>query len=462
MSDLKAFLSDKVIARFALAPSGQYIVRDDDLTGFFLVVGARRKTFTVQGEYWRDGKRHHKKTALGTTDELTARDARVLAKETLARIAKGEFAVEEDPAAKAAEVTLREAWERYKAVLTRKERSEATIAGYDDHVTRVLKDWLDKALRELAENPRMVADRHDRITRDSGPSAGNNAMRTLRAIYNHARRSARKLPADNPTYGVDWNVEKRRNTAMGAIDLPAWMDEAGRLRHVIRREFHLFSLLSGSRPGALKRAEVPHFSFARRILHVPRPKGGAKRAFDIPLSREMILCLVRAMRASRLLHPENAERWIFASDGEEGHLVEHKEDRSQLSKYGNDLRQTYRTLAQPAGVSEIDIHLLMNHSLPGVNPGYITRDKLLGDHLRRSQQALSTYIFKTGTALSKGADVRARAWPELPSRRIGDEILDPTPPNPLLGVPQGPVKDRPRKAAEARARAARAPMRRAS
>jgi|GEM_PF-3867728 len=164
----------------------------------------------------------------------------------------------------------------------------------------------------------MVADRHDKITRDSGPSAGNLSMRTLRAIYNHARRSDRQLPADNPTMAVDWNPEKRRNTAMDAIDLPSWMDEAGRLRHVIRREFHLFSLLSGSRPGALKRAEVPHFNFARRILHMPRPKGGAKRAFDIPLSREMILCLVRAMRASRLLHPENAERWSFASDSANG------------------------------------------------------------------------------------------------------------------------------------------------
>ena len=30
---------------------------------------------------------------------------------------------------------------------------------------------------------------------------------------------------------------------------------------------------------------------ARRVLHIPNPKGGAKRAFDIPLSREMIKCI---------------------------------------------------------------------------------------------------------------------------------------------------------------------------
>jgi hypothetical protein len=72
--------------------------------------------------------------------------------------------------------------------------------------------------------------------------------------------------------------------------------------------------------------------------------------------------------------------------------VEHKEDRDVLSKWGNDLRQSYRTLGQAAGVSELDIHLLMNHSLPGVNAGYITRDKLLRDHLRKQQERISAIV----------------------------------------------------------------------
>jgi hypothetical protein len=184
----------------------------------------------------------------------------------------------------------------------------------------------------------------------------------------------------------------------------------------------------------LRQAEVAHFSFARRVLHIPRPKGGAKRAFDIPLSREMIQCLVRAMRASRMLHPENAETWIFAADSAEGHLVEHKEERGRLSKWGNDLRQSYRTLGQAAGLSEVDMHLLMNHRLPGVNAGYITREKLMSDHLRAAQQKLSSYIVSAGTAPRKNGAQLERAWPKLAARRIGDERLDPTPQDPRLGV----------------------------
>jgi hypothetical protein len=97
-----------------------------------------------------------------------------------------------------------------------------------------------------------------------------------------------------------------------------------------------------------------------------------------------------------------AKSWLFPADSEPGHLVEHKEERAALSKWGNDLRQSYRTLAQAAGISELDIHLLMNHSLPGVNAGYITRDGLLRDHLRHQQQRISELVVRN-CAMEKDA-----------------------------------------------------------
>lgn len=151
-------------------------------------------------------------------------------------------------------------------------------------------------------------------------------------------------------------------------------------------------LLSGSRPTALKNVRIEHIDLRRRLMHIPKPKGGVKKAFDIPLSRPMIRCIIRAMRIGRTLYPDQAEFWLFPADSDSGHLIEHKEDREVLSKWGNDLRQSYRTLAQAAGVSELDVHLLMNHSLPGVNAGYITRDSLLSDHLRKQQERISEVI----------------------------------------------------------------------
>ena len=437
MSELKATLNDKMIVRLAAADSGQYIVRDADLAGFFLVVGKRKKTFTVQADFWKDGTRRSKRVAIGTSDDLSTRDARLKAKAELAKIASGAYAEEPKSvdATPTADITLRQAWERYKLALVRKNRSDGTINGYGDHVERYLKDWLDKPLKELGDNPGLISERHDRLTEDAGPYAANGCMRTLRAIYNHARRSVRGLPPENPVMAVDWNEENRRDVAMGDMDLPAWFQEAGRMRNPIRREFHLFTLLSGSRPTALKVAKIADLSSRNRNLHIPAPKGGSKKAFDIPLSREMIRCLVRAIRASRMLHPEAAKTWIFAADSVEGHIIEQKEDRTTtLSKWGNDLRHTYRTVGQAAGLSSVDMHLLMNHSLKkDVNTGYITRSKL-HDHLRASQQTLSTYIAKAGAPVLKAGGTLERLWPRLPSRMIGDDRLDPTPPDPREGV----------------------------
>ena len=66
------------------------------------------------------------------------------------------------------------------------------------------------------------------------------------------------------------------------------------------------------------------------------------------------------------------------------------------------------------------MHLLMNHSVKGVNEGYITRSKLLNDHLRASQQTLSDFIIKAGTTAPKDGSKRERAWPLLAARRIGE------------------------------------------
>ena len=140
-------------------------------------------------------------------------------------------------------------------------------------------------------------------------------MRTLRAIYNHARKTNRELPAENPVNAIDWNGEERRDTAMGISDIKGWFFELAAIDNPIRREFHLFTLLSGCRPAALKEVEPSRVGFRRRMVHIPKPKGGAKRAFDIPLSREMIRWE---------MHPSTTLEWVFPADTATGHLVEQK------------------------------------------------------------------------------------------------------------------------------------------
>lgn len=395
MADQSMEISDKAIGRLPYAESSQYKVLDTELKGFVVVIGRRKKTFAAQGAFWRDGVREFAaRKKIGEFGEMTSREARAKAKDILAAIAKGQRPGDTTPIRKGA-VTLREAWERYRdAHMIRKGRSPGTIENYRDHMERLFEDWLDKPLARLGRQPKLVADRHDKITKENGRYIANGAMRSLRAVYNHARKTNRDLPPENPTLAVDWNQEERRNTGMGPNDLPAWLEELHVVDNPLRREFHLLILLSGSRPTALKNVRIEHIDFRARLLHVPKPKGGEERAFDIPLSRVMIRCIIRAIRIGRMLYPDQAKEWLFPADSESGHLIEHKEERDVLSKWGNDLRQSYRTIAQAVGVSKLDIHLLMNHSLPGVNEGYITRDKLLNDLLRKQQERISSVVLE--------------------------------------------------------------------
>jgi hypothetical protein len=50
----------------------------------------------------------------------------------------------------------------------------------------------------------------------------------------------------------------------------------------------------------------------------------------------------------------------------------------------------------------------MNHTLPGVNAGYITRDRLLRNHLRQQQQRISELIVN-GSAIER--DPLLVRWP---------------------------------------------------
>lgn len=431
MPDTRLALTDRSIAGLPIAVASQYFARDTELPGFAVLVGKRKKTFVIQGDIRKGKQRLSIRLKVGAVGEKTTREARAEAKEFLGKIAKGIDPREKNHQSDTTEQrtvgipTLLQAWQRYQdAHVARKGLSGTTIKNYRDHVERLMSDWLDKPLSVLGLDPSLVASRHDKITCEHGPYIANGCMRSLRAIYNHARKTARQLPAENPVSAVDWNQEKSRDTGLGLNEIAAWMNDLAALDNPVRREYHLFLLLSGSRPDALKRAQIEDIDFHARILHMPKPKGGEAKAFDIPLSRAMILCLARVLRLGRLLYPTQARDWIFPADSASGHLAEHKEDRQTLAKWGNDLRQTYRTVAQAAGIADLDIHLLMNHSVAGVNAGYITRSKLLNNHLRWQQETISRQILDAGRLEPRGKASASRIWLAQPSRRVLMNVLE--------------------------------------
>ena len=88
-----------------------------------------------------------------------------------------------------------------------------------------------------------------------------------------------------------------------------------------------------------------------------------------------------------------------------------------------DLFKRFIFFAQTTGVADLDIHLLMNHAVPGVNAGYIDRSKLLSDHLRLQQEMISRKIIEAVRGRSIGKMQISANWPLLPARGALKDVL---------------------------------------
>ena len=59
------------------------------MPGFFLLVGARSKTFMIQGDLWENGKRRTIRVKVGQVGKIATREARAKAKVLLGSISDG-------------------------------------------------------------------------------------------------------------------------------------------------------------------------------------------------------------------------------------------------------------------------------------------------------------------------------------------------------------------------------------
>jgi integrase len=374
-------LTAHAVERLPYAVAGQVTYTDTKHPGFGLVVGRRSKTYFYQ----RDVAGRTVRVTLGRAEEMKNAAARTAAKAREIEMRGGH-----NPNAKTQ--TLREALAVYEAALTEKNRSPRTATGYRKSLERYLADWLDKDLADISRQ--MVYDRHRKIGTESGRYAANGTMRAFRAVYRHAMRRHERLPAA-PTVAVDWYREQRRKAAIPEDKLGTWYAEAADMVNPIRRDYLLFCLFTGMRREAAAAVRREHVHLEQKLLHVPRPKGGAARAFNVPLSDFLVELLRRRMAENEPFFPKSP--WVFPAHTRkgEGHIVEPREVFKNVPFTVHGLRDTYITAAHRAGVSKIDVKLLVNHALPNtdVTEGYIAEADAL-DYLRPLQQSVTDRLRK--------------------------------------------------------------------
>ncbi len=405
----RILLTDKAVKGLPYADAKPQIVRDARIPGFHVWVGKTTKTYRLQYETPRvNGQRGSTMVQwLGEHPHASADEARAKALHIVALRARGEpiprgLAVSPDAAPA---LTFKAAWEAYRAAITKEGKSIRTIADYQDKFDRHLKAWHELPLAGIKRED--VVQEHAAITErarkaragqkySSGKYAANGTMRFARAVWNHAKDELETpgLPERNPfRSGKLFHKEKARNTGMGVAELPAWWAQLQALANPIRRELHLFMLLTGLRRTDVLTARWVNFDPARPSLRVPAPKGGEERAFELPLSTAMLECLERVKEAGRIYYPDESKTWVFPAPG--GHVAEVKEEgRQKLSHTGHALRHSFRTLAAAAGVDRLRLKILMNHAIENDVTDSYTNVPALFASLLEAQESISTFISK--------------------------------------------------------------------
>ena len=74
MAGVRILLTDEAIAQLPAPNDGWYLARDTELKGFFVVVGKRKRTFTVQGNLRKGGKRCRRSGSRSATRAKSRRE----------------------------------------------------------------------------------------------------------------------------------------------------------------------------------------------------------------------------------------------------------------------------------------------------------------------------------------------------------------------------------------------------
>ncbi|WP_373043977.1 tyrosine-type recombinase/integrase [Vulgatibacter sp.] len=386
---MQAKINQVLVDRAPVPPQGkQLMYADPELRGFYFIRTPTKRCFYVQSQV--NGRQVRAK--IGEAPALDAKEARALAAKTLVSMRSGTNPNVERRQARARGTTLREALDLH---LKARALSARTAEAYRYSIEHYLPDWLDRTLAELGQDRRGVRERHVRLTAECGRTTADNTMRVFRSVYNRALREYPELPA-NPTANVDFHGMRRRKVDADGGLLIEWGRAVLALENDVRRDLHLFMILTGMRRTAACEARVA--DLRQGALHVPRPKGGAARAFDLPLSRALQELLDRRAKVSRAL----GSPWLFPADSESGHVEEVKE-RGLRRLTGHALRHAYATLALEAGVPLAELRFLLNHSGGPVTFGYLHPSL---EHLRGHQETATARILD-----ALGLDWQEGSWP---------------------------------------------------
>jgi len=228
-----------------------------------LVCNAASASFVIQ----RKLRGKSVRVKLGVRGEINVTQAHAKAVEVLKRLNEGENPNATRRAARDEEdgrLTLRSTFERYVSEKARTGKLKPnTVALYRHIMNKHLYSLADRTMLDIAQDKSVLPDLHERLTRESGWAAANNAIKVFSYVYNRALDFEDDLPA-NPKRRVEMNPEISRDTALSDTDVPGWFARVMRLSNPVKRAYWFLVFMTGGRREQMAMAEWSHIDFDRK------------------------------------------------------------------------------------------------------------------------------------------------------------------------------------------------------
>jgi integrase len=337
-------------------------IRDDRVIGFALrVTVSGFRSFVAEGRV----KGLMRRFVIGPADRFTVAEARAKARQILADMSRGVDPQTARKASRERSMTLGVMLDDY---LEARSVKASTAQRYRGAVQRTLGDWLNKPIAEIT--PAMVRLRYETLSKRS-ISEANNAMRVLRAV---SRRAAIVLPerADGtpaikaiPTTGIAgaWETLERRNTLLEPAEIGPWLQGVEKVASERSKRALMTLLLTGLRIQEALGLQWKQVDEGRRRLTITDSKTGGFAKLIGPRLADMFA----AWRLSG-----NQSGLVFEGVNDLRAALDSVVKNGGKAITPHDLRRTYASFAERAGIPFTTLKVLLNHSTRGnVTMGYV-------------------------------------------------------------------------------------------
>lgn len=313
---------------------------------------------------WVNGK--PERVTLGRYPDLSIEQARRMASEVNATIAKGENPNDKRRNDRT-EITLGKMFAEYlerHAKIHKKEWKED-----ENQFNRYLEPWEKRKLSSITKND--IQKLHHEIGRDKGNYAANRLLSLMSILFNKANEFG-LWDKINPASGIKKFPEKSRDRFLQVDELPRFFEALAQEPNDIIRDYFLLSLLTGARRSNVQSMRWDQINLKQGEWYIPDTKN--KTPQTIPLMEEAIIILRRRKEVS-------SSDYVFPSTGKTGHLTEPKTgwkrilERAGISNLRiHDLRRTLGSWQARTGASLAIIGKSLNHKSPQATAIYARLD----------------------------------------------------------------------------------------